>query len=56
LNPTTALCDGCLRTVDEIARWGDAGDEERAIILAATVERRTTQDLGDGLARESEKN
>jgi uncharacterized protein len=31
MNPTSGLCEGCLRTLDEIARWstlGDAGKRE----------------------------
>lgn len=28
LDPTTGLCDGCLRTVEEIAAWPTASEEE----------------------------
>ena len=27
-------CVGCLRTLGEIARWGEMGDEERAAVVA----------------------
>lgn len=27
------LCSGCLRTLDEIARWGTMGDDERLRIM-----------------------
>jgi predicted Fe-S protein YdhL (DUF1289 family) len=34
MNPVTGLCDGCLRTIDEIARWGMASEDvKRAIWL-----------------------
>lgn len=33
------LCVGCLRTLDEIARWGNASDEEKLAILAAAGRR-----------------
>jgi predicted Fe-S protein YdhL (DUF1289 family) len=26
MNPNTGLCDGCLRTIDEIMRWSTADD------------------------------
>ena len=28
-------CLGCARTLDEIARWGEMNDAERAAVLAA---------------------
>ena len=40
LNQAAGLCSGCLRTVGEIARWGDADSAERGRILAAVAERR----------------
>lgn len=27
MNPHTGLCEGCLRTIDEITRWSTAGDD-----------------------------
>jgi hypothetical protein len=36
-------CTGCARTLDEIARWAEMTDEERAAVLAALPSRRTTQ-------------
>lgn len=27
------LCAGCLRTLDEIARWGTMGDDERLRVM-----------------------
>ena len=32
-------CAGCLRTLDEIARWGEMTDSERALTVARLAER-----------------
>jgi hypothetical protein len=34
VHPALRLCVGCGRTLDEIARWIDFNDEERARIMA----------------------
>ncbi len=34
MDPSRNLCLGCKRTLDEIARWGAMGDQEREQILA----------------------
>lgn len=39
MDPRTGLCLGCRRTLDEIARWGAAGDDERRAILAEVAGR-----------------
>jgi predicted Fe-S protein YdhL (DUF1289 family) len=32
MSPVTGLCEGCLRTIDEIVAWGTAPDEfKRAV-------------------------
>ena len=31
------LCDGCLRTIDEIARWGTMGDGERLRLMGEVL-------------------
>ncbi len=36
----SGLCQGCLRTLDEIAGWGRADDAVRLAILAAVAKRR----------------
>ncbi len=36
----SGLCQGCLRTLDEIAGWGRADDAARLAILAAVAKRR----------------
>ncbi len=33
-------CIGCLRTLDEIARWSELDDAERRAVLARVAERR----------------
>ncbi|HEY9193111.1 MAG TPA: DUF1289 domain-containing protein [Methyloversatilis sp.] len=39
LNPVSALCEGCLRSGDEIACWGSTTDQHRARILERIFER-----------------
>jgi predicted Fe-S protein YdhL (DUF1289 family) len=46
IDDSIGLCEGCLRTLDEIARWGSSGAQERREILAA-VERRRAVDVVD---------
>lgn len=41
------LCIGCLRTLDEIARWSVMEDEERIRVLGTVAERRAV--LGPAL-------
>ncbi len=36
-------CLGCGRTLDEIARWSDMTEAERAAVIAALEARRRTQ-------------
>jgi hypothetical protein len=40
MDPERGLCRGCLRTLDEIARWGTMADEERERILSLLDERK----------------
>lgn len=40
LDEAKRLCEGCLRTVREIARWPYANDEERRAVVASLPERR----------------
>ena len=37
--PRTGWCEGCGRTLDEIARWGSTDDADRAQVMAALPER-----------------
>jgi predicted Fe-S protein YdhL (DUF1289 family) len=36
-------CRGCQRTLDEIARWSQMSDAERAAVLAELPERKDAQ-------------
>jgi predicted Fe-S protein YdhL (DUF1289 family) len=40
MNPETALCDGCQRTLDEIALWGSASDAQKRAIWQLIRQRR----------------
>lgn len=40
LLPAQGVCAGCFRTLDEIARWGEMGDPERARVVAQLPARR----------------
>lgn len=40
MDPATGLCRGCLRTIQEIIRWGGADEAEQSRTLAAVAERR----------------
>ncbi|HMN79828.1 MAG TPA: DUF1289 domain-containing protein [Burkholderiaceae bacterium] len=33
INEATGLCEGCLRTIDEIAAWGSLDDDARRRVL-----------------------
>ncbi len=44
------FCAGCWRTIAEIACWGNAGDAEKRLILAAVAQRRARLDPDAGLA------
>jgi uncharacterized protein len=53
MDAATGLCEGCFRTLDEIAAWGMAGDEEKRTLWQELVKRALTPSLSQG---ESEKN
>ena len=40
MDPVSGLCEGCYRTLDEIAAWGNAGEEQKQAILAHVARRR----------------
>ena len=42
MNAKTGLCEGCLRTIDEIAHWGLYDDEEKRAVWAQLEARRKT--------------
>ncbi|TFW05339.1 DUF1289 domain-containing protein [Oxalobacteraceae bacterium OM1] len=39
MNAATGLCEGCLRTIDEIVRWGGAADEEKRAVWVEIARR-----------------
>lgn len=38
--PATGLCEGCWRTIDEIAGWGAMDDAAKRVVWTALRERR----------------
>ncbi len=40
MDAATGWCEGCLRTLDEIAAWGQQGEAERCQVLARLPARR----------------
>ena len=40
MNPQSGLCEGCLRSIEEIAQWGNVGDELKRAILKRIEQRR----------------
>ncbi len=53
IHPAEGLCVGCLRTLDEIARWGGMTPAERRTVTAALPSRapRLTRRRGGRAAR-----
>ena len=41
MNPQTQFCEGCFRTLDEIAAWSTLSDGEKSAVLAQLPSRRT---------------
>lgn len=42
MDAQSGFCEGCLRTVDEIAGWAAMPDEQKLLILAAIARRRAS--------------
>jgi predicted Fe-S protein YdhL (DUF1289 family) len=40
MSESNGLCEGCLRSIDEIAQWGNADDESKRAILLRIEQRR----------------
>ncbi|MFZ5545422.1 MAG: DUF1289 domain-containing protein [Pseudomonadota bacterium] len=40
MSPATGLCEGCLRTIDEIAAWSTLDDEAKNAVWTAIEQRR----------------
>jgi predicted Fe-S protein YdhL (DUF1289 family) len=45
IDEATGLCEGCLRTLDEVAVWGSSSEQQRRAILAAIDRRRARSAL-----------
>ncbi|MGE8942594.1 DUF1289 domain-containing protein [Leptospira interrogans] len=43
INPETRVCEGCYRTLAEIAQWSRLSDEQRRQIMNALPARRARQ-------------
>jgi hypothetical protein len=39
----SGLCEGCLRSIDEIARWSQMSDDEKRSVWSQLTERRTSK-------------
>ncbi|WP_133649934.1 DUF1289 domain-containing protein [Paraburkholderia flava] len=44
MNPSTGWCDGCLRTIDEIANWSSFDDAHKRTVWDA-IELRHAQEI-----------
>lgn len=44
----SGLCEGCFRTLDEIAGWAGASNDARHAVLAEVERRRAAQVAADG--------
>jgi uncharacterized protein len=44
MNPEVSLCDGCFRTLAEIAAWGSLSDPAKLAVLELVQERRFASD------------
>jgi uncharacterized protein len=50
MNGESGLCEGCFRTLDEIAGWSRQGDDEKLRILALIAQRRSAGVTPSGAA------
>jgi predicted Fe-S protein YdhL (DUF1289 family) len=47
MDARAGLCEGCLRTIDEIAHWSAMDDAQKRAVLAAIAQRRAAQTSGN---------
>ena len=40
MDPASGLCEGCLRTIDEIAAWGAMADDDKRAVWQRLEQRR----------------
>ena len=43
IDERSGLCEGCLRTLDEVALWGSSSPEQRDAILQRVARRRSAR-------------
>jgi uncharacterized protein len=53
MSPRLGVCTGCCRTLEEIARWSELSDAERARIMAALPRRRRSLGLAEAVPSRS---
>ncbi|QJD99954.1 DUF1289 domain-containing protein [Massilia forsythiae] len=46
MSPDTGLCEGCMRTIDEIMAWSQADDDYKRAVWAAIRRREQAIDFG----------
>ena len=46
MSPDTGLCEGCMRTIDEIMAWSQADDDYKRTVWAAIRRREQAIDFG----------
>jgi len=51
MSPRLGVCTGCCRTLDEIARWSELDEAERARIMAVLARRRRRLGLEEPFTR-----
>lgn len=51
MQPASGLCEGCLRTLDEIAAWSGLDDDARRAVLVRVEERRARLGPPDPVVR-----
>jgi uncharacterized protein len=42
MNASSGWCEGCWRSIDEIARWSQMGEDEKRAVWAQLAERRAS--------------
>ena len=47
MQPDTELCEGCFRTLDEVAAWGRMGDDDKRTVWALIEKRIEKRTEGD---------
>jgi predicted Fe-S protein YdhL (DUF1289 family) len=48
IDPASGLCEGCLRSLDEIAGWSTYGDDARRAVWTAIEARRSALEAAGG--------